>query len=149
MAFKKDRKNIMSNLIYYFWLILLIIYIISPFDIHPLFLDDLIAAGVLFYLLYKNAKQKKQRESYYSQNQSQENKKTESEGHFSLGGAYRLLGVNPDASMEEVKKAYKEKVTKSHPDKVNHLSEELQEKAKELTLKLNKAIDIIERSKIS
>jgi DnaJ-class molecular chaperone len=57
------------------------------------------------------------------------------------------LGVNPDASWEEVQKAYKEKIAKSHPDKVAHLSDELQNKAKELTLQLNKAIDIIRRYK--
>ncbi len=57
------------------------------------------------------------------------------------------MGVNPDASWEEVQKAYKDKIAKSHPDKVAHLSEELQNKAKELTLKLNQAIDIIRRHK--
>ncbi len=44
-------------------------------------------------------------------------------------------------------KAYKNKMTKSHPDKVSHLSEELQEKARELTLRINQAIDIIKQHK--
>jgi DnaJ like chaperone protein len=57
------------------------------------------------------------------------------------------LGLNPDASWEEAQKAYKEKIVKSHPDKVAHLSEELQKKAKGLTLQLNKAIDIIKSYK--
>ena len=34
-----------------------------------------------------------------------------------------------------------------HPDKVSHLSEELQETAKELTLKLNEAYDLIKQYK--
>ncbi len=58
-----------------------------------------------------------------------------------------MLGVDPNASWEEINKAYKEKISKSHPDKVSHLSEELQEKARELTLKLNQALDIIKRSR--
>ncbi|HDH53225.1 MAG TPA: hypothetical protein ENH24_01925, partial [Nitrospirae bacterium] len=62
----------MTGFLNYFWIILLAIYIISPFDAYPLFLDDLVAAGVLFYLLYRNAKKKKQQQYYnhYSQSQS-------------------------------------------------------------------------------
>jgi DnaJ-domain-containing protein 1 len=46
-----------------------------------------------------------------------------------------------------VQKAYKDKMAKSHPDKVAHLSEELQKKAKELTLEINKAYNIIKSHK--
>jgi len=144
----------MSNILNYLWPVLLAIYIISPFDAHPLFLDDLIAAGVLFYILYKNAKRKKQQQQYYdyyrqsqSFNGTQDGSETGPEGTLTLDGAYRLLGVNPDASLEDITKAYKEKMTKSHPDKVSHLSEELQEKAKELSLKLNEAYDLIKKYK--
>ena len=136
----------------YFWLILLAVYIISPYDAHPLFLDDLIAAGFLFYILYKMSKQKKQRHyNYYSRsqssNQSGHSKTAESTGPVTLDEAYKLLGVSPSASLDEINKAYREKMSKSHPDKVSHLSEELQEKAVELTLKLNEAFDIIKRDK--
>lgn len=137
----------MTNLIFYFCLIILIIYILSPLDAHPHIFDDLIALGVLFYLLYNKEKQKRQRNYSYSNSQSRENKKNKPNGHLSLEEAHRLLGINPDASWKEVKKAYKEKIAKSHPDKVSHLSEELQEKAREVTLKLNHALDIIKRNK--
>lgn len=136
----------MANLIYYLLLIILIIYILSPLDAHPLFLDDLIASGVLFYFLYKKAKQKQQ---YYSSSRrrSEENRKRESHAPLNLEEAYGLLGVDPGASWEEIRKAYKEKMSKSHPDKVSHLSEELQEKAKEIALKLNEALEMIKRSR--
>lgn len=137
----------MTKLVYYIWLILLALYILSPFDAHPHIFDDIIAAGVLFYLLYRNAKKKRQRNYTYSHGQSQEDKTNESRRPLDLHEAHKLFGINPSASWEEVKKAYKEKIILSHPDKVNHLSIELQEKAKELTLRLNKALDIIKREK--
>jgi hypothetical protein len=137
----------MSNFFYYLWLFLLLIYIVSPFDAHPLFLDDLIASGVLFYLLYKNAKLKRQKQRYssFSYEKSQHNTRSKSRGSLTLDEAYSLLGVDPDAPPQKVKKAYKEKIAGSHPDKVNHLSKELQDKAQEITMRLNQAFDIIKR----
>ena len=61
--------------------------------------------------------------------------------------AYKKLGVRPGSSMDEIARAYKEKMKMSHPDKVTHLSEELQDKAKELTLKLNEAYELIKKNK--
>jgi uncharacterized membrane protein YkvA (DUF1232 family) len=142
------RKALMANLLNYLWIILLALYILSPLDAHPLFIDDLIASAALFYLLYKNVKQKKQKGDYYSTGHSREYKRAETEDTLSLEEAYNLLGLNTDASWEEVKKAYKEKIAKSHPDKVSHLSKELQDKARELTLKLNNAIEIIKHNRI-
>ncbi len=66
---------------------------------------------------------------------------------MNLPDAYRLLNVSPNAPWNEVQKAYKEKMAKSHPDKVAHLSEELQKKAKELALEINKAYNNIKSYK--
>lgn len=137
----------MKNLVFYLLVIFLIIYIISPWDIHPHFFDDLGAFGILYYLWRNYKKHKRAGSYYYSKTPSQGSEKRKSNAGLDLKEAYGLLGVNPDASWEEVQKAYKEKITKSHPDKVAHLGEELQNKAKELTLKLNQAIDIIRRHK--
>jgi hypothetical protein len=144
----------MSRLLNYLWLILLALYILSPLDAHPLFLDDIIATGVLFYLIYRITRQKQQQQYYYynhskSSAQSQKNTKSEPRGPLTLDEAYRILGVSPNASWDEISKAYKERMSKSHPDKVSHLSEELQEKAKELTLKLNEAYELVKRYKKS
>ncbi len=141
----------MSNLLKYLWPVLIAIYIISPFDAHPLFLDDLIAAGWLFYILYKNSKQKQQQQQYYdsyrqqSSGRSQQETESGSNGPLTLDGAYSLLGIDKNATMDEISRAYREKMTKSHPDKVSHLGEELQEKAKEISLKLNDAYDLVKR----
>jgi hypothetical protein len=145
--------NKMATFLNYIWIILLVIYIISPFDAHPLFMDDLIASGVLFYVLYKNAKQKKHQQysDYFRQSQTghQSRKETASasQGPLTLDNAYSLLGVGPDSSLDEITRAFREKIAKSHPDKVSHLSEELQERAKEITLKLNEAVDLIKKYK--
>ncbi len=141
----------MTNFLNKLWPVLLTIYIISPLDAHPLFLDDLIAIGVLVYVLFKNSKLKKQQQ-YYNQGQSQSNQSqhkatTDSQGQMSLNGAYRLLDVTPENTLEEISKAYKDKMSISHPDKVSHLNAQLQEKATELTLELNEAHDLIKRHK--
>jgi len=130
----------------YFLIIILIIYIISPLDLHPFVFDDLIASGFLYYFWRKFNNLKSQK-NYYSRDRSQANMKREPDGQMSLDEAYRLLNVSPDAPWSEVQKAYKEKMAKSHPDKVAHLSEELQKKAKELTVEINKAFNIIKNYK--
>jgi DnaJ-domain-containing protein 1 len=139
----------MPKFFHYFWVIILIIYILSPLDvITPSILDDLIAAGVLLYLLSRNAGIMKKRESY-SQNHDhgQRGDSKSPPGSLTLDDSFRILGVSPDTPWEEVKKAYRDKVSKSHPDKVSHLGEELQEKAGEITLKLNAAMNMIRKDR--
>ncbi len=136
----------MTKFTYYILIIILIIYIVSPLDLHPLIFDDLIASGFLYYIWQKFKKQKSPR-NYYSKGRSQANTKTKPYSEMSLDEAHKLLHVSPDATWGEVQKAYKERMAKSHPDKVSHLSEELQKKAKELTLEINKAFNAIKRYK--
>ncbi|KHE92881.1 MAG: DnaJ domain-containing protein [Candidatus Scalindua rubra] len=136
----------MNKYKFYFLIIILIIYIISPLDLFPFVFDDLIASGFLFYF-WNKFKNQKSRENYYSRGRPQAKIKTEPDGSVSLDKAYKLLNVSHDAPLSEVKNAYKEKMAKSHPDKVAHLSEELQKKAKELTLEINKAYNIIKSHK--
>ena len=136
----------MNKYKFYFLIIILIIYIISPLDLFPFVFDDLIASGFLFYFWRKFKNQKSQK-SYYSRRKSQPNINTGSDGPMNLDESYKLLNVSSDAPLSEVQKAYKEKMAKSHPDKVAHLSEELQKKAKELALEINKAYNNIKSYK--
>jgi len=145
---EERNENLMSNTAYYIWVVILLIYIISPLDFFPGFFDDLIAIAVLYYLSYK--KMTRGKHGTYSHNNTRHNSGSQSHqqdtGSLSLEEAYRTLGVSPNASWEDIKKAYKEKIAKCHPDKVSHLNEELQEKAEELTLKLNNTLEIIKNS---
>lgn len=140
----------MPNLMNYIWIILIAIYIISPIDAFPGLIDDILAGIALFYYLNKNLKGKQQQQRFYNQSrQSQSNSYTPPGpgGPLTMEEAYKKLGVDRGATLDDIGRAYKEKMRMSHPDKVTHLSEELQEKAKELTLRLNEAYDLIKKYK--
>jgi DnaJ like chaperone protein len=63
------------------------------------------------------------------------------------GYAYRILEVSPDASDEEIKKAYRRMALKYHPDKVSHLGEDVQNAAKEKFQELNAAYNLIKKQR--
>lgn len=63
---------------------------------------------------------------------------------FSLGGnsledAYKVLGINSDATDDEVRKAYREQVKKNHPDRVATLGDDVKEAAKKKMQEINDA----------
>ncbi|MBL7048006.1 MAG: DnaJ domain-containing protein [Nitrospira sp.] len=142
----------MNNILKYIWPVLLGIYILSPLDAHPLFIDDLIAGIVLFYYLRKNSREARSQTSRnYNSGDTSSGKSgwnpNSQPNDLTLEKAYILLGVSSKADMDEISSAFREKVSKSHPDKVTHLSEELQERARELTMNFNMAYDLIKKQK--
>lgn len=62
-------------------------------------------------------------------------------------GDYQILEIEPSATDEEVKKAYKRMAVKHHPDKVSHLGQDLQELAKEKFQQVQTAYENIRRSR--
>lgn len=54
---------------------------------------------------------------------------------------YDILEVSPNATLEEIKKAYINKISKYHPDKVASLGKEFQLLAEEKTKELNEAYE--------
>lgn len=60
---------------------------------------------------------------------------------------YHMLGIEPTATDEEVKKAYRQMAVRYHPDKVIHMGEEFQKGAKEKFQKIQDAYESIKKSR--
>lgn len=58
---------------------------------------------------------------------------------------YEVLGLQPGASMEEIKKAYRKLSMKYHPDKVGHLGEEFKKVAEEKMKEINVAYQYLKK----
>jgi len=56
---------------------------------------------------------------------------------------FEVLGVEPDASDQEIKRAYKEQMKLNHPDRVAHLSPAIRKVAEEQTLAIQRAYEAI------
>lgn len=61
--------------------------------------------------------------------------------------AYKVLEIQPNASIEEIKKAYRRMASKYHPDKVSHLGEQYANDAKEKFQKVQEAYDTIQKER--
>ncbi len=61
--------------------------------------------------------------------------------------AYKILEIEPTATVEEIKKAYRNMAMKYHPDKVSYLGEEIQNAAKEKFQKVNEAYETIKKER--
>jgi hypothetical protein len=60
---------------------------------------------------------------------------------------YNVLGIKPNATPEEIKRAYKLMMTQYHPDKVANLGIELQDLAKKKTQEINEAYNYLKKLK--
>ena len=65
----------------------------------------------------------------------------------STNGAYKILEINPSATHDEVKKAYRKMAVKYHPDKVQHLGDDFQQMAEEKFKTLNEAYQQIKKER--
>lgn len=61
--------------------------------------------------------------------------------------AYQILEIEPDASDEDVKKAYRKMAVKYHPDKVAYLGEEIAHDAKVKFQKVSEAYELIKKER--
>ncbi len=67
--------------------------------------------------------------------------------NYNIEDDYKILEVSPDATDEEVKKAYREAAKKHHPDKVGHLGEDVRKAAEEKFAQVNNAYDRIKKAR--
>lgn len=61
--------------------------------------------------------------------------------------AYKILEITPEATDDEIKKAYKKMAVKHHPDKVAHLGDEIQKAANAKFQEVNSAWDTIKKER--
>src|SRR5574344_2273549 len=71
---------------------------------------------------------------------------------FALGGtsledAYKVLGISPSATDDEVRSAYRMMVMQNHPDKVANLGEDIREAATKKLQEINNAKEIIYKAR--
>ena len=60
---------------------------------------------------------------------------------------FRILEISPDASNDEIKRAYRKMANKYHPDKVPHLGKEIQAAAEEKFKALNNAYQQLKKDR--
>ena len=65
----------------------------------------------------------------------------------SINNAYDILEITPEATNEEVKKAYRRLAVEYHPDKVAHLGEDIRKAATEKFQKLSAAYEEIKKQR--
>ncbi len=61
--------------------------------------------------------------------------------------AFTILGVDKNASVEEIKKAYRKMAVKYHPDKVSYLGDDVKKAAEEKFQKINEAYETLKKEK--
>ncbi|MEQ8205445.1 MAG: DnaJ domain-containing protein, partial [Woeseia sp.] len=66
-----------------------------------------------------------------------------------LADAYEALGISPDASPSEIKRAYRKLMSQNHPDKLasRGLPESMRPVAEERSREINTAYDLIKASR--
>jgi DnaJ like chaperone protein len=61
--------------------------------------------------------------------------------------AYKILGVQPNATIDEIKKAYRKLARENHPDKFAHLGDDIKRNAEEKFVKIQQAYEKIKKEK--
>jgi uncharacterized membrane protein YkvA (DUF1232 family) len=127
------------------WLIALL-YLINPYDLVPDFavgpgwIDDFTVLGLAFWWASRLRKARQARSTGSSSSSREQTAPPEEEAE---SDPYQVLGVQPGASKEEIKAAYKKLAAQYHPDKVQHLGEEFQELAHRKFVAIQKAYDTL------
>jgi hypothetical protein len=67
------------------------------------------------------------------------NKSSYAGRHTTVDGCYKVLGISPTATPEEVRASYRKKIREYHPDRVAGLGEKLRKMADEESKQINKA----------
>lgn len=125
-------------------------YVLLPTDVLPdLFgllgrLDDIIIVSVLYWKYRDIARKFVQKEKDYKQNR--ETKTEKNQAQEAPKSPYEILELEPGASVEQIEKNYRKLVAQYHPDKVDHLGEDLKKVAHEKMLQIQDAYEQLKKS---
>ena len=151
------------NLLRILLIIFALVYIISPFDFLPDFipiggwLDDAFLLGVLIYYLRQGrlpgffrwgkktaaGDQDKKRWSDWAGSTGRQStyRRSEAKSQTEQQDPYKILGLKPGASAEDIRAAYHRAAQAYHPDKVAHLGREFQEMAHNKFIEIQQAYE--------
>ena len=112
-------------------------YVIFPRDLLPDFmvgwgwLDDLVVLGLLarYYLRQSQLRRTAGRSDQDWQAAGDHHHRDADAGRREQRDPHEILGVAPDATGDEIKSAYRALAAQYHPDKVQHLGEDIQQLA--------------------
>jgi DnaJ like chaperone protein len=148
---------------------LAIIYAIWPFDLLHDFIigigwiDDILVLALVWYYFFSNRAKSsgayQQFKNQYSRYQQQQKygtgyqhesgnyrrDKPEAENSTGKKDPYTILGVEKNASADEIKKAYRKLVNTYHPDKVSHMGEEFQKLAEKKFKEIQEAYQEVKK----
>lgn len=156
---------------FYLKLILIIFglaYLILPTDIIPDWmvpylgwLDDGALIALIIYMIrtgrfpffnadsHKTSDEKSSGGSFSEQTRAQKNQDTEKKYERKPPNekkpAHEILGVDENASFEEIQKAYKTAIKTYHPDKVSHMGKEFSDLAQKKFVEIQKAYETLSR----
>ena len=136
-----------------FYLIGALLYVFFPRDLVPDFLvgwgwlDD----AVVLYLLWRYYRRLAQsqkagsRDDQTGQTADHQRSRSADENKRGRPDPYTVLEIDPGASIDEIKAAYRRLAAQYHPDKVQHLGEEIQELAEMRFKEIQQAYDFLVR----
>ena len=137
------------------WILALLglIYVISPWDLLP---DFMVLRGwiddfVVLYLLYRYylkpflAAREAGRYDPGGRQESAGGGQAPPHQNDAPRDPYRVLGVAPGASADEIRRAYRELAAKYHPDKVEHLGEDFKRLAEQRFKEIQAAYQALSR----
>jgi preprotein translocase subunit Sec63 len=109
--------------------------------------------GAVGYLVYKLAKTGQLELGASSESSSKKKKKTKKrkkkkrkKPRTTARPPHEVLGVEPDASAQEIRQAYQELMRKYHPDRVANAADELRDLAHQRSKEINAAYEAMRAS---
>ena len=130
-------------------------YIVSMIDLIPglgpvSMLDDIVVLVALLWFFTSWLPKNRHRIYWFrpgpkagGQSQNHEDAAQENRGARSEFDPFSVLNVRRGASADEIKRAYRDMLSKYHPDKVTHLGREFQEMAHDKSIEIKRAYEML------